>query len=726
MEKQASLQSFGQIKLENENFCLTIGSDCTGLSLIHKASGEECLMPGQEMALFSLTEERPYNNEIKLAHPNKRTTFQANRVRMEGEKLIVGFELVTFEAVVAVKITPRYIAFTLEDFLIKEEDFCYLAMTPPPVCEFRVLQLPVKDRKYFGEWLNVSWDEKAAVNVLATSPYSRIDGELRKGYRILSAETLRDVKLKGCGGALIVAAAKELLDAIEDVEKDYDLPRGVQSRRDSKINASSYWTDKATPLNIDEHIAYAKKGGFRMMLLYYTCIFKEIGGYRSNGNYDLREEYPNGIADVKAMLEKIKAAGITPGIHFLHTHIGILSRYVTPVADHRLHLTRYFTLAKPLATDDTTIYVEQNPEGTVTHPRCRILKFGGELIAYEGYTTEVPYCFTGCKRGVYETKVTGHELGLIGGILDVSEFGATSVYLDQNSSLQDEIADKLAEVYNVGFEFVYFDGSEGTNAPFEIYVPLAQYRVYRKFNKAPLYCEGAAKAHFSWHMVSGGNAFDTFPMPIFKEKLIQHPAEEAPRIAQDFTRLNFGWWLYAQDTQPDHYEFGTSLAAAWDCPVTIMENVEVFRSNPRTDDTLEVMRRWENARENGFLTAERKEQLKNTSQEHTLLINEAGEYELVPYNRIKKAAGGDSRVTAYVFERNHKSYVVCWHREGEGQLALPLCPEEITYEVEIGGEQLPVTVQGGEVILPIAGKRYLSSDLPMAKLAEAFENGKLL
>ena len=125
------------IILENEEFILKLGADAVAKSLVCKKTGVECLMPGEETALFSLTEERPYNNEIKLAHPNKRTTFQANRVRREGDKLIVGFELVTFEAIVGIKIAPKYIAFELIDFLIKPEDFGHLAMTPPPVYEFR-------------------------------------------------------------------------------------------------------------------------------------------------------------------------------------------------------------------------------------------------------------------------------------------------------------------------------------------------------------------------------------------------------------------------------------------------------------------------------------------------------------------------------------------------------------------------------------------------------------
>ncbi len=122
-----------------------------------------------------------------------------------------------------------------------------------------------------------------------------------------------------------------------------------------------------------------------------------------------------------------------------------------------------------------------------------MLKFGGELITYAAYTNRTALLFHGCERGAYATTIESHPLGLAGGILDVSEFGGTSVYLDQQSSLQDEIADKLAGAYNAGFRFIYFDGSEGTNPPFEFHVPNAQYRVLIEAGQCAPFTEGAAR-----------------------------------------------------------------------------------------------------------------------------------------------------------------------------------------------------------------------------------------
>jgi len=714
-----------KIFIQNENFVLRVNDNCIAESLIFKKTGEECLCETESVPLFSLTEERPYNNEMKLAHPSKKTTFNANRIRREGNRLIIGFELITFEAVVEVCERDTYITFTLAAFNIFPHCFGSLCLTPPPVLEFRLLQLPIKNREHFGEWLNVCWDENIAVNVLATSPHARIDSEKRRDCRILTADAVRGIKLKGCSAALIVSGKNEFLDAVRNLEYDYDLPKGVDGRRNKNLNASVYWVSNLFPSTVDEHIAHAKRGGFRKMLIYYASIFDERDIYGLCGNYDFREQYPNKYEDVKCILEKIKAAGISPGIHFLHTHIGKYSRYVTPVADHRLNLTRHFTLSKPVGKDDTVIYVEENPEGAVMHEKCRILKFDGELIYYDSYSCEYPYRFEGCVRGYWDTNITEHNLGIMGGLLDVSEFSAKSVYLNQNTSLQDEIAEKLAAVYNCGFEFVYFDGSEGAKAPFEYHVPNAQYRVYKKFLREPDFCEGAAKGHFSWHMLSGGNAFDIFPSETFKEMCAKHPLREVAMMANDFTRVDFGWWRYYPDAQPDLYEYSTSHAAAWDCPVTLQARNDLFVKNPRNDDVFEVIRRWEDVRAKGLLTDEQKIALRDPEREHILLIDEQGNYEIAQYSEIKQAACGNENVRAFAFKRNGRSYVVCWHRNGSGKLSIPIAQELLLYQNEIGGEAIRLETFGSDTVIPIEGRKYLSCDISLDGLSEAIRNARL-
>ncbi len=725
------------IIIKNRHFTLTLGEDCAAKSLRYTPEGKpavECLKQDEHTPMFSITEDRPYNNEIKLAYPNREITMQANRVRQEGNNLIVGFELVGFEAIVEYKVADDYISFKFIDFIVKPEHFGNLCMTPPPVAKFRMIQLPVKTRQRFGEWLNVMWDDEVAVNVLATCPEALVNGEVRKGYRIMSADAHRGIKLRGCEAALIVTAPDKLLDCIESVEEDYDLPRGVASRRSEYINRSSFFVNDFYLETVDKHIEYAKKSGITMFHVYYPNLVtgKNLEGrprlsYCSLGDYLYRQDrYPGGAADVKAVLDKCHDAGIKVGLHFLHTHIGVYSEYVLPSVDHRLNLTRHFTLAKPISADDTVIYIEENPVDTEMDEMRRILRFGGEIIKFESYTTEYPYCFKGCKRGYYESAATAHPMGQIGGLLDITEFGGGSVYLNQNSSLQEEIADKIMAIYNIGFDYIYFDGSEGTDAPFDYNVSNAQYRVYKKAKNKPLYCEGAAKSHFGWHMISGGNAFDVFLVNEFKEMLIEHPFKEIQRTVNDFTRINFGWWNYTAKFQPDIYEFGTGKAAAWDCPITLISDFGGWESNPRTDDNAEVLRRWEDVRRRKLLTEEMRAELKKADVEHILLINESGEYELVPYKHLPEAAGGDENVRAFTFTRVGKACAVIWHTTGAGKLLLPLSADKYIYETEIGKKDMTVTADGENSIIALDRRRYIIADCTEAELVAALKDSKLI
>ena len=716
----ASVQ--GAVVLENARLKLIVGDNAVVQSLQVKPSGEECVDPTEQLPLFSVTQDRPFNNEIKLTYPNTQTTYPANSVRQVGDELIVGFEIAPYEARVKVRVAKDYLLFELAGFIVERSDYGNLKMTPPPVKSFRLVQLPVKNRVNFGDWLNVVWDDRAATAVVGGGPMTIINGEPRHGFRLLTADADRDLKLVGATAAIVASETAAFLDGLDSMERGCGLPLGVESRRKPELNASIYWSSEITPKNVEKHIALAKEGGFRMMLLYYPCLVKGAkgdGGYGGIGGYELRDEYVNGIASVTEMLDRIKSAGITPGLHVLHTFIGFKSSYVTPVADHRLNLVRPFTLARSLGRDAGDIYVEEDPSACPTNVDSRILRFGGELIGYEGFTTERPYRFTGVRRGEKATNVTAHPKGEIGGVLDVCEFGARSCYIDQNTSLQDEIAEKIARLYNAGFRFMYFDGSEGVNVPQGIHVPNAQYKVISRMKVPPLFTEGAAKAHFDWHFLGGANAFDVFPPEKFKPMIVKWPQREAPLMRQNFSRLDFGWWglwlpgeklrdgTVTIGTQLDMWEFGTSRAAAWDCPATLQMNLTKYRKHPRLADLMEVMRRWEDVRAKNWLTAEQKEQLKSSTQEHHLYRNERGTYELHEIEMLPSPEKAKA-VRGFVFTRGGKRMLAYWHMSGAGRL-----------EIACGAG-------GARLTVPADGIRYLETDLPVDAVKRAYAAAVLL
>lgn len=730
------------IEIACRDFTLRVGEDALVKSLVVKATGVECVDASLQIPLFTATQDRPFNNEIKLIHPNKRTVYPACSLRREGDDLIAGFTHRQYEAKVSIKTADGYVSFTLEDFICdRKSTYDYLNMDIPPVVSFRVMQLPVKNRKNFGDWLNASWDEKAAVGVIGTSPYPDIDHEERVGTRILFGEVYSGIKLRGAGAALIAAPGREaFLDAMDALERDFGLPRGVESRRGKAVNESIYHlSGSITPDQVDEIISYAKKGGFKLITFGQSQVTKEIGSWGRFGDYEWRDCFPNREADLKAMLAKIKAAGISPGLHTLHSHIGLKSRYVTPVADPRLNKTRRFTLAEalPAGTNDIAeVRVFEPTVDTVMFKPCRILQFGGELFSYESYTTEPPYKFLGMKRGAHGTIPTTHPYGEIGGILDISEFGTPmSCYIDQNSDLQDEVAAKIAKIYNCGFEYVYLDGSEGVNRPFNFHVANAQYRLWKLLKPEPLFGEGAAKTHFGWHMLAGANAFDCFSPTVFKEKLREYPFKQAPITDQDMSRVDFGWWyLWAPGSrdwwgntvgvQADMWEYGASVAAAWNCAISIQMYLGELRKHPRTDDILETMRRWGDVRRRGLFREEWRPLLKNYEQEHHLLVNAKGDYELVSYDMISDGIKMTMPIRAFVFEKDGATWVVYWHVSGNGEFTLPLAAGDVALFDEFAGKTIAVKTVSGGIALPAAGRMYLKTSLPREKVKAAFAAAK--
>jgi hypothetical protein len=715
----------GTVVIENAEMRLLISPNGAARSLIHKASGQECLAAAPQIPMFSVTQHRPYDNELQLSYPAKPKTFPAERVRREGDRLVVSFALVGYEATIQLKITDAFIGFTLEKLEYKG----YTSLRhkrKTEIDETIFLQLPVRNRKQFGEWLNVMWDEAIAVNVLGTDPYARVDSAAYGDFRVLQAGTVDSVKTEGVGGALIVTETRHLLDRIAKVEEEYGLPRGVASRRRKEYKHSYYEVLSAKPDHIDRHIQFARNGGFRAMVVYYRVFAKTAG------HFVLRPEYPNGMEDVKRLVDKISQAGMIPGVHIHYNKADKEDAYVTPRPDPRLSLTTNFTLRDALDSSSRTITVEENPRECTMDDERRILKIQDELISYGRYTVNPPYQFLDCQRGALGSHASSYPVGARFGLLDVDTW-PIFVRLTQDTSIQEEVAQRLATIYrDGGFKFVYFDGAEDVPGPEYWYtVSRAQWLVYKKLDPEPLFAEGACKSHFSWHILTRGNAFDVFKPEVFKAAVRAYPAAEAPQVAKDFTSINFGWigyWAPSRETigtQPDMIEYATSRAAAWDCPISLVADSKQLEAHPRTPDNLEVIKRWEDVRAKGWLTARQKTDLRNLDQEHILLIDEQGSFELTSCSQIEGVAGKDSPARAFVFERKAKVYVVFWHRSGNASLEIPLKPEGVRLMAELG-KPLDVTKTDGVIQVPLAGRMYLECrGVSREKVIAAFHNARV-
>src|SRR5579863_7167709 len=104
-ESQPASEAEAQgLVFENGEMRLVINPGGWAQSLVHKSSGQECLATDEQVPMFTVTQYRPYDNELQLSYPAKETSFPAESVRPEGDQLIVTFALVGYEAAIRVKV----------------------------------------------------------------------------------------------------------------------------------------------------------------------------------------------------------------------------------------------------------------------------------------------------------------------------------------------------------------------------------------------------------------------------------------------------------------------------------------------------------------------------------------------------------------------------------------------------------------------------------------------
>ena len=108
-----------------------------------------------------------------------------------------------------------------------------------------------------------------------------------------------------------------------------------------------------------------------------------------------------------------------------------------------------------------------------------------------------------------------------------------------------------------------------------------------------------------------------------------------------------------------------------------------------------------------WLTAEQKEQLKSSTQEHHLYLNEKGEYELHGIETLPSPEKAKA-VRAFVFTRGGKRVLAYWHTSGSGRL-----------EIACGAG-------GARKTVPAEGIRYLETDLPVEAVKRAYAAAILL
>ncbi|NOX56258.1 MAG: hypothetical protein GXP27_17800 [Planctomycetes bacterium] len=451
------------------------------------------------------------------------------------------------------------------------------------------------------------------------------------------------VAIIGCPYAELRRVMQEVVSAADELPHS---PIGGPWALDGPHNYDSYLFDfgNLTEETVDEWIALAKQLGVTQIDFHGGRSFR-FGDFRPNPKL-----YPNGVASMKAVIDKLHAAGIQAGLHTYAMFIEKTCPYVTPVPDPRLGKDATFTLAADLTADATTVPVVESTAkmSTVTGFFVRnsvTIQIDDELITYAGLSKKPPYAFTKCKRGAYGTKPAPHKKGAK--VHHLREcFGRFCP--DGDSTLFTEIAANTAKLYNqAGFDMIYLDALDGgdTVAGREnawYYQSKFAFEIFKRLKK-PAIMEMSTFHHHLWYVRSRMGAWD-HPTRSHK-KFIDIHCQANALLRRQFLPGNLGWWAFktwqgpnGEPTFADDIEYLCCKALANNYGLSLMGiNPTTARSIPSLPRLAAIVKRYETLRRANYFNDAVKKRLRVPGKEFTLVRDSNGQWQFRPvqYDRHK-------------------------------------------------------------------------------------------
>ena len=234
----------------------------------------------------------------------------------------------------------------------------------------------------------------------------------RAGARLI-ARCHRRFGLEGAKAALVVCPGQEMRDALKQVVSGESglpcSPIGGPWALDAPCNRESYLFSRGmSEESVEDWIGLARRLGFRQ--------FDLQGAVRFGDCEPNPATFPGGKPQLKAVIDRIHAAGMRAGMHTYSFFVAKDSNFVTPVPHPELAAFREFTLAADLDASSTDVPVEESTEGMSTIigfcvENSVTLVIDDEEIIYEGVNKTPPFGFSPCRRGAYGTRPSQHARG---------------------------------------------------------------------------------------------------------------------------------------------------------------------------------------------------------------------------------------------------------------------------------------------------------------------------
>lgn len=415
--------------------------------------------------------------------------------------------------------------------------------------------------------------------------------------------------------ALFGSAETDALKTLGEIELAEGLPHPMidgQWGKTTRTAAAAYMIMGFSEKNIDRAIDYTKQAGLRY--LYHD------GPFKTWGNFELNDGFPNGKKGMKAVVEKAEAQGIMVGAHTLSNFITTNDTFVTPVPDDRLAKVGSSQLSSDVNTSQKEIPIE-SPDffRQIKNNSLKTVMVGKELIRYGSVSAEAPWKLLDCQRGAYGTKVTNHQNG---NTISLLADHAYKVFLT-NAELGDEMAGNLADLYNeTGLRQISFDGVEGNRSTGmgnygEILFTKAWYDGLSDDIKSHYIADASRTTHYFWHMYTRMNWGEPWYAG-FRESQTEYRLKNQKYFQRNYMPGMLGWFSMRPTTSIEDIEWMLARSAAFNAGYAFVTNFDALEKNGYTDKILSAIGEWEKARMADVFSEEQRLRMEDISNEFHL------------------------------------------------------------------------------------------------------------
>jgi len=432
--------------------------------------------------------------------------------------------------------------------------------------------------------------------------------------------------------ALFGCPVEETLDYIGKIEIAENLPHpiiaGEWGKKASTAN-SSYMIMNFGEEDVDMAIGYAKQAGLNY--LYHS------GPFKTWGNFELGDQFPNGLDGLKNCVEMAEQEGIHMGVHTLSNFITTNDAYVNPVPDERLAKVGSSKVSTDIDEKQSEIEIN-SPEvfQQLKNNNLKTVVINKELIRYGAVSESEPWKLMDCQRGAFETIPSEHKHG--DQIALLADHGY-KVFLS-DAELTKEIAINLANLFNeAGLRQISFDGLEGNRSTGmgnygEILMTSTWYDNLDDNIKSHLITDASRTSHYFWHIYSRMNWGEPWYAG-FRESQAEYRFKNQKYFERNLMPGMLGWFLMTEQTTLEDIEWMLAKAAGYNAGFGFVSSYKAFENNGMADEILEQISLWEDARLKGIFDEVTRENLKDPNKDFRLEKTEDGGLKLTEIQSFK-------------------------------------------------------------------------------------------